>query len=82
MQDLIPFHPRQMSERTDQELKAYQQQPSTEERERLDRRFDEIFERRYPHHASLNLALQQFCAHKQELLRVLDAPQVPLHRAC
>ena len=62
-----------------QELKAYQQQPTTEERNRLDRRFDEIFERRYPHHASLNLALQQFCAHKQELLRVLDAPQVPLH---
>jgi hypothetical protein len=37
-----------------QELKAYQQQPTTEERERLDRRFDEIFGRRYPHphHAS------------------------------
>ncbi len=23
--------------------------------------------------------MQQFCAHKDELLRVLDAPQVPLH---
>ncbi len=23
--------------------------------------------------------MQQFCAHKEELLRVLDAPQVPLH---
>jgi hypothetical protein len=32
-----------------QELKAYQQQPTTEEREGLDRRFDEIFGRRYPH---------------------------------
>jgi hypothetical protein len=62
-----------------QELKAYQQQPTAEERERLDRRFDEIFGRRYPHHASLNLALQQFCTYKQELLRVLDAPPVPLH---
>ncbi len=49
------------------------------ERERLDRRFDEIFGRRYPEHYGLNLALQQFCTYKQELLRVLDAPQVPLH---
>lgn len=23
--------------------------------------------------------MQQFCAHKEDLLRVLDAPQVPLH---
>ncbi|WP_442949269.1 IS66 family transposase, partial [Nostoc sp.] len=30
-------------------------------------------------HYGLNLAMQQFCAHKQELLRVLDAPQLPLH---
>jgi len=33
-----------------QELKAYQQQPTPGERERLDRRFDEIFGRRYPEH--------------------------------
>ncbi len=62
-----------------QELKAYQQQPTPGERERLDRRFDEIFGRRYPEHYGLNLALQQFCTYKQELLRVLGAPQVPLH---
>lgn len=62
-----------------QELKADQQQPTPGERERLDRRFDEIFGRRYPEHYGLNLALQQFCTYKQELLRVLDAPQVPLH---
>ncbi len=61
-----------------QELKAYQQ-PTPGERERLDRRFDEIFGRRYPEHYGLNLALQQFCTYKQELLRVLDAPQVPPH---
>ena len=23
--------------------------------------------------------MQQFCAHKDELMRVLDSPQVPLH---
>ncbi len=62
-----------------QELKAYQQQPTPGKRERLDRRFDEIFGRRYTEHYGLNLALQQFCTYKQELLRVLDAPQVPLH---
>ncbi len=61
------------------ELKAYQEQPTPQERERLQERFDEIFGKRYPHHYGLNLAMQQFCAHKQELLRVLDAPQVPLH---
>ena len=61
------------------ELKAYQQQPTKQERERLQKRFDEIFGQRYPHHYGLNLAMQQFCAHKEELLRVLDSPQLPLH---
>ena len=61
------------------QLKAYQQQPTLQERERLSHRFDEIFGQRYPYHYGLNLAMQQFCAHKQELLRVLDAPHVPLH---
>ena len=46
------------------------------EKQRLYERFDEIFGKRYPHHYGLNLAMQQFCAHKQELLRVLEAPQV------
>ena len=61
------------------ELKTYQEQPTLQERERLKTRFDEIFQQRYPHHYGLNLVMQQFCAHKDELLRVLDAPQVPLH---
>ena len=47
--------------------------------QRLSQRFDEIFSQRYPHHYGLNLAMQQFCVHKDELLRVLDVPQVPLH---
>ncbi|MDJ0593611.1 MAG: transposase [Pleurocapsa sp. MO_226.B13] len=61
------------------ELKAYQEQPTLQERTRLEARFDEIFGQRYPHHYGLNLAMQQFCAHKDELLRVLDLPQLPLH---
>ncbi len=40
---------------------------------------DEIFGKRYPSNYALNLARQQFCAHKQELLRVLDVPGLPLH---
>ena len=61
------------------QLKAYQEQPTSQEKKRLSHRFDEIFGQRYPHHYGLNLAMQQFCAHKDELLRVLDAPQLPLH---
>jgi hypothetical protein len=56
-----------------------QQQPTSEDKQRLQHRFDEIFGLRYPHHYGLNLAMQQFCANKKELLRVLDAPQLPLH---
>lgn len=61
------------------QLRDYQDQPSETQQQRLRVRFDEIFGQRYPHHSGLNLALQQFCAHKAELLRVLDTPQVPLH---
>ncbi len=61
------------------ELKAYQEQPTPQDSERLEGRFDEIFGQRYPHHYDLNLVMQQFCAHKEELHSVLDAPQVPLH---
>ena len=61
------------------ELKVYQEQPTPEDKERLETRFDEIFGQRYPHHYGLNLAMQQFCTHKDELLRVLTLPQLPLH---
>ena len=61
------------------ELKAYQAQPTPQESERLEARFDEIFGQRYPNHYGLNLVMQQFCAHKDELMRVLDSPQLPLH---
>ncbi len=61
------------------ELKAYQLQPTPQDKTRLELLFDEIFEPRYPHHYGLNLALHQFSSHKDELLRVLDFPQLPLH---
>jgi uncharacterized coiled-coil protein SlyX/DNA-binding transcriptional MerR regulator len=61
------------------QLKAYRDFPSETEKQRLTERFDEIFGKRYKNHYGLNLAMQQFCTHKEELLRVLDAPQLPLH---
>ena len=61
------------------ELKAYQLQPTPQDKTRLELLFDEIFEPPYPHHYGLNLALHQFSSHKDELLRVLDFPQLPLH---
>ena len=61
------------------QLRKYQDKPSETEQQRLRVRFEQIFGQRYPHHYGLNLAMQQFCAHKEELLRVLDTPQVPLH---
>jgi hypothetical protein len=62
-----------------QELKAYQRAPSAAEKDRLDSRFDELLGRCYLHHATLNNVLAQFRAKKAQLLRVLEAPQIPLH---
>lgn len=61
------------------ELKTYQDRPTSQDKERLIARFDQIFGQRYPHHYGLNLVMQQFCTHKDELLRVLTLPQLPLH---
>jgi len=61
------------------QLRKYQDQPSQIEQQRLRVRFEQIFGQRYPQHYGLNLVMQQFCARKEELLRVLDTPQIPLH---
>ncbi len=47
------------------ELKAYQLQPTPQDKTRLELRFDEIFEPRYPHPIGLNLALHQFSSHSR-----------------
>ena len=62
-----------------QELKQYQQQPSTESSSNLWGKFDEIFGRCYIQHGLLNNVLNQIRNHKIELLRVLDCPEFPLH---
>lgn len=62
-----------------QELKAYQQTPTPIEKERLSHRFDEIFGRVYLHHPTLSNVLAQFRKKKDQLLRVLEFPDLPLH---
>jgi hypothetical protein len=62
-----------------QELKQYQQQPSTEISLSLQGKFDEIFGRCYIRHGLLNDVLNQIRSHKIELLQVLNCPEFPLH---
>ena len=71
MQDLLwQYYPK---------LQAYRQHPTSEGKTKLLLEFDQIFERNYLHHASLNIVLKWFRGHKDELLRVLDYAQFPLH---
>jgi hypothetical protein len=62
-----------------QELKQYQQQPSSEMSLSLQGKFDDIFGRYYIGHGLLNGVLNQIRNHKIELLQVLDCPEFPLH---
>lgn len=62
-----------------QQLQVYQQCPSSESKTKLSQEFDQIFERYYEHHGSLNIVLKWFRTHKPELLRVLEYSQFPLH---
>jgi Transposase IS66 family len=62
-----------------QELKQYQQQPSSEISLSLQSKFDEIFGRCYIGQGLLNGVLNQIRNHKIELLQVLDCPEFPLH---
>lgn len=62
-----------------QQLQAYQKHPTSEAQTHLSQAFDQIFERHYLHHGSLNIVLKWFRTHKAELLRVLDYSQFPLH---
>lgn len=62
-----------------QQLKAYQQEPSLKFKAQLEQEFDQVFGRSFLEHASLNHVLAQFRARKEELLQVLDCPQLPLH---
>jgi len=60
------------------DLKAYKENPTEEDKTELENRFDEIFlEKSY--FVTLNLALKRLYENKPELLLVLDRPEIPLH---
>ena len=62
-----------------QQLKAYQQNPDITLKLQLEQDFDQLFGRCFLKHSALNRVLNQFRARKDELLRMLDCPQLPLH---
>ena len=61
-----------------QDLKAYREEPSAEEKAALNARFDEIFNTKTCF-ATLNQALNRIYKNKAELLLVLERPEIPLH---
>jgi Transposase IS66 family len=60
------------------DLKAYRRDPSRQRRGQLRARFDRIFRRRTGF-VTLDRLLARLHARKDELLRVLDRPEIPLH---
>ena len=60
-------------------LKEYKLAPSPEKAERLRAQFDRIFNRCRTGYASLDSLLRRLFRLKDDLLRVLDHPHIPLH---
>jgi Transposase IS66 family len=60
------------------QLKAFKLAPSPERAAELSARFDRIFKRRTGY-ATLDKLLKRLHANKNELLRVLERPEIPLH---
>lgn len=59
-------------------LKTYKENPTLEEKHKLENRFDEIF-RKETSFITLDLALKRLYKNKAELLLVLERPEIPLH---
>jgi hypothetical protein len=62
-----------------QDLKAYRQQPDPAQRRALEARFDLWVGQQTDYPTSIGTVLKEMRAHKADLLRVLDRPEVPLH---
>ena len=60
-------------------LKDYKLAPSPEQAEVLRARFDRIFKRGRTGYATLDSLLKRLHRHKDELLRVLERPEIPLN---
>ena len=59
-------------------LKAYKENPTAKDKQRLEELFDEIFTQKTSS-ATLNAALKRINNNKSELLLVLQRPDIPLH---
>lgn len=62
-----------------QDLRNYPLNPTAQEKQRLSEGFDQLFGRCFIKHGLLNDVLRHFRVHKDELLRNLESPDVPLH---
>ena len=60
------------------DLKAYKISPDETKRGQLEERFDEIFTQKTDYQM-LNLSIERLYENKDELLLVLDRPEIPLH---
>jgi hypothetical protein len=60
-------------------LKEYKLAPSPEQVQVLRARFDRIFKRNKTGYVILDRLLRRLSRHKDELLRVLDRPEIPLN---
>ena len=60
------------------DLKTYKRNPSKRRRHRLERAFDALFKQK-TRYQGLNQLLKRLHQNKEELLRVLERPEIPLH---
>ncbi|MEE9118400.1 MAG: transposase [Calditrichia bacterium] len=60
------------------DLKRYKENPKSESKRELEKRFDELFQEKTCF-VTLNLALKRLYKNKPDLLLVLERPDVPLH---
>src|SRR5205085_11273506 len=62
-----------------QALKAYRDQPDPTQRPLLEARFDALASQPTDFPTSIGNVLKEIAAHRADLLRVLERPEVPLH---
>ena len=60
------------------DLKSYKEHPNKQDKKDLDKRFDDLFNRRTSY-GLLNSLLKRIHKNKSELLLVLERPEIPLH---
>ena len=60
------------------DLKTYKLSPSKRQRHHLERAFDALFKQK-TRYQGLNQLLRRLHRNKEELLRVLERPEIPLH---